>query len=548
MGQNPVCYNYRATLISFRSCLKPLDTLRTLLLTHSVEQIAEEYTSPGMRDSDFPRYLARQRALWEVDNIVGFQFTGRGPTKDVVLGAWRDLDRSEALLELTDNSIDAWMSRRSQYPKHTPPELNIYIDLDEKNEQLQYEDNAGGVPVQKLENLVIPGFSETTALTQTIGSYKTGGKKAIFRLATEARITSRYWNPAGSGDDAHSVHLCERWLSDPTLYEFPYTPLKDPTVLEKGQTRYVLQLRRDPGGTQWFESPDEMAKLVRNIRQTYTLLLVKHPDINIHLNDRVNRLEPDEQLYRFSETHGNKIDIRPQRVVFVVTLEFEGQEHPVEVEVVLGCRTTTGLQDGRSWGIDLYGNDRLFVLYDQETFAQWMPAGNARQLVRGYVNIRGPNVFIPWDTHKRHLNADREIMAILTRHRQVRELFENWKKAFNDIGRAGKGEVTRIIKNPIKTPFDKRSKQLNVTHTDTVDIKPKPRRGDSLPGKVFVPQVRIPKVKKNDSVKVTLTFTHSEASLLAAYYGLSGEDIKPAELAQAIKEDVIRRVGRRRKS
>ena len=28
MGRNPVCYNYRATLISYRSCLKPIDTFR----------------------------------------------------------------------------------------------------------------------------------------------------------------------------------------------------------------------------------------------------------------------------------------------------------------------------------------------------------------------------------------------------------------------------------------------------------------------------------------------------------------------------------------
>ena len=31
MGWNPVCYNYRATLISYRSCLKPIDTFRRVL-------------------------------------------------------------------------------------------------------------------------------------------------------------------------------------------------------------------------------------------------------------------------------------------------------------------------------------------------------------------------------------------------------------------------------------------------------------------------------------------------------------------------------------
>jgi hypothetical protein len=32
-GGNPVCYNYRATLISLSSCLKPVDTFRTEAVT-----------------------------------------------------------------------------------------------------------------------------------------------------------------------------------------------------------------------------------------------------------------------------------------------------------------------------------------------------------------------------------------------------------------------------------------------------------------------------------------------------------------------------------
>ena len=32
MGRNPVCYNYRATLISYRSCLKPVDTFRPFFI------------------------------------------------------------------------------------------------------------------------------------------------------------------------------------------------------------------------------------------------------------------------------------------------------------------------------------------------------------------------------------------------------------------------------------------------------------------------------------------------------------------------------------
>ena len=499
-------------------------------------------------DAHFRRYLAAQRDLWEPGNLREFEHAGGPPTKDVVLGAWRDLDRSEAFLELIDNSIDAWLVRRRQYPRRTPDELDIYIDINSDAHQLSYEDNAGGVQVDKLSNLVVPGFSDTTSLSQTIGSYKTGGKKAIFRLAKEARITTRYWNPVGTDEYAVSVHLDEQWMNDPTLYEFSYARLKDPTVIERGQTRYVFQLREDSVGAQWFEIPEEIKKITRMLRQTYTLLLVRNPNIHIHFKDRANPLTPDDQLYQFSETHDEDVDIRSQRITFQIELEFEGKGYPVELEVLLGCRTTTGVPEGKSksWGIDLYGNDRLFVAYDQDTFADCMPASNARQLVRGYVNIKGPNIFIPWDTHKRHLNTDREVMRILTKHKLIRELFENWKGAYNNIGRAGKGEVTRIIRNPVQRPFDSHAKDIHVAHLSTITIKSNAARGASLPQDIFIPKVEVSKNKKNDSVKVNLTFSLSEARLLASCYGLEG-DIKPNDLGQEIKQDILNRAGRGRK-
>lgn len=527
------------------SALGHADRIKLLRDAHNAE-ISQRYVFGEMSVEEFQSYLETQRALWDIDNTTSFKKAGQPPTKDVVLGAWRDLDRSEAILELIDNSIDAWMQRRKQYPRHTAKELDIYVDIDANHQQLIYEDNAGGVPVHKLEHLVIPGFSDTAPLSQTIGSYKTGGKKAIFRLACEARITTRYWNPAGSGDAALAIHLDDHWMSDPKVYEFPYTQLRNPDAIERGQTRYVLQLRSDPGGPQWYESPEEIAKLVRSIRQTYTLLLVKHPEVHVHFNDRANPLAADAGLYQFSNTQEKNIDIRPQQVVFTLDLHLDGATHQVEIEVLLGCRTTTGLQDGRSWGIDLYGNDRLFVAYDQDTFAHWMPGGNARQLVRGYVNIRGPNVFVPWDTHKRHLNADREVMRILTRHKLVQELFENWKKAYNDISGAGTGETTRLIKNPVPVAIDKVAKRITVAHTDTLSISAKPKRGSALPDKVFAPQVKLPKKKKNDSVKLSMSFSSADATLIAAYFGIQGV-LRNSELAQAIKEDVLRRAARRRK-
>jgi hypothetical protein len=532
------------------SHLQRLEILRQM----PVDRIVEEYSLANLSHSDFRQQLAREIELWQPANLKETRKKGKPPTKDVVLGAWRDLDRAEALLELIDNSIDNWLRRRETYPKKTAPELNIYISIDGTLSQLTYEDNAGGVPEDRLENLVVPGFSETTELSKSIGSYKTGGKKAVFRLATAADITTRYWSPAETSDEAISVQLDDKWMADPDAYEFPYSILKNKSVVDKGQTRYRLQLRHEPiGAPPWHTDVDQIERITFIIRQTYTLLLVRHPDIHIHFLDAKKPLEPLAELYDFSGTKTDSVDIRPQQVVFETELEFEGRPHRVDIEVVLGCRTSSGVRSRiggleattlrSSSGIDLYGNNRLFVAFDQSTFASLLPTGASRNLIRGYVNIHGPNVFIPWDTHKRHLNLDRDILLILTKHKLIQELFDNWKSAYNAIA---SGEVKKLVATPLVPLVDNKTNDIAIPHRATVslDVKKKRGRGMELGDDVFVPKVVSKRKLRDDSVGLRITFTASEARQVAAFYGIRGDlelSATQAELASAAKQDLLKR-------
>ena len=193
-----------------------------------------------------------------------------------------------------------------------------------------------------------------------------------------------------------AIQLDEEWINDSRKYEFTYATLKHNGVIQKGQTKYVLQLREEPiGGTPWFEQPAENDKIVRELRSAYTLLLIRNPDIHIHFRDRGQPLQPLEDLYEFSGAFDQRFDIRPQAVVFKAELVHSGQNQKLEIEVVLGCRKTSGVRNGRTGGIDLYGNDRLFVPYDQVMFSELLPSGQVRNMIRGFVNIKGPNIFIP---------------------------------------------------------------------------------------------------------------------------------------------------------
>jgi hypothetical protein len=505
----------------------------------SVDQIVADYKLGDEDDSTFRTHLAREMALWQPQLSDGVaKQAGSPPNKEVVLGAWRDLDRSEALLELIDNSVDAWNRRRARYPDKSAPELNIYIDINSDTGQLSYEDNAGGVSTDKIENLVVPGHSETDALVASIGSYKTGGKKAIFRLASAASISTRFWNPAETGDTAVAIHLDEKWLKDVDEYHFPYFELKNGGDIQRGQTRYIMQLRPEPAGAFWYSNPRELEKIFRVIQNTYGLLMSRDGTINIYFPKRGKRIASAlSARYDFSGANTGKVDIRPQRVEFETELVFQGQKHQLIIEVVVGCRVTTATRDDVGPGFDLYGNNRLFKYRDEKLFYELLPKGQAANLARGWVNILGPNVFIPWDTHKRHLNYDREIIDLVRTHPAIKNLFQNWTEAFQGISRLGTGEITKTINVPYALITGEKQ-ELTFDHSTRVQIDSGKKRGQKLPDSIFKPVLASSKKTKKDiGICLNLSFTLEEARELATFFHVSGS-LDAAPTKRALSEKV----------
>jgi hypothetical protein len=507
-----------------------------VLAAQSNNQIVGDYALPNATEDEFRALLEQQRTLWDVENVSIENFAKRGepPTKDVVLGSFRDLDRSEAILELIDNSIDAWNSRRAKFPNKTAKELDVQIRLDTALGQLTYEDTAGGVSDNALDNLVVPGYSGTKPESATIGSYKTGGKKAIFRLATAARVTTHYWSTSGSPNTIFSIQLDEKWMTDVSEYKYDVTTVANKASIDPGKTKYVLQLRKEPIGSPWYQNPDSHKAIQKDIQRRYGLLLIRNPEINIYFQNLKDKILPNEDSFKFSGTSDSKkLDIRPQRVNFSFSLTHEGIDYPLVVEIVLGCRTTTGFADGENWGIDWYGNDRLFVEYDQETFAEFFPGGQVRNAVRGFVNIKGPNIFVPWDTHKRHLNKDTEIVRILTKHKAVRELFSEWKKTYNEISKAKEGGVIKLLADDSLPPVKKNARDLNIPHTDDVTIKT--GTPTALAPSVHRPLLPVTQRKPTNQVKLQLVFTKDQANGIASSWGIPVSGLKAKITSEMLK-------------
>jgi len=495
------------------------------------DALVADYYIPGLSATAFAAFLNAEYDLWDPGNLGPRQTAGETPLKDIVIGSWRDLNRSEALLELIDNSIDAWRRRRKNHPK-TTANLRIFIDVDPLQGRLTYEDNAGGVSPDRIANLVIPGHSDTADLEPTIGSYRTGGKKAVFKLAREVNIRTRYLAADGSSADALQIHLDRNWLEDQTIYDFPFYVMRTPDI-EAGHTRYTFRLR-DRWDTASFD------QVTAEIQRTYTLLMLRFP-VRIFFNDRRHSLEPLRDLYTFSGTYDDQTDLRPQRVNFLTQLPWGNQNHPVRIEMILGCRTTTAGSRGEDGaGIDLYGNDRLFVLRDQDQVRTWYPSipkGAARLLMRGLINIHAPNIFIPWDVHKRHLNADRELVTLLRTSRLMILFIKGWTAAYQAISR---GHVKHLIKNPV-SPWRTR-RDINVCYDDTIQTLVERRRGVMWPSDIHLPTVAPPEKDAEKTQTIKFSVNRAEFRELCGKYDVParwGDKTELRDLSLAIKDDVL---------
>jgi hypothetical protein len=199
------------------------------------------------------------------------------------------------------------------------------------------------------------------------------------------------------------------------------------------------------------------------------------------------------------------------------------------VEIVLGARTTVAQKhEEDTAGIDLYGNDRLFVLQDTEFVPDMISVqGNVRNYIRGFINIHGANSLIPWDTHKRHLNPEREVLAFLKKNRQVKEFFRRWKEVYSALST---NKALRDKSRSAIVPWSiEEKKDINIPYSNQIEIpKSKARKAELLPKEIHKPVIPSDSSKdKSPLIKVEIQFTQEEFRRICTFHRFNdGSDDK----------------------
>ena len=307
------------------------------------------------------------------------------PSKRLFLSIIADYDLNRSVCELVDNALDAWVRHNRDQA------IDIRIVLDERQQTITVEDNAGGLAREELRYIVGPGQTGTSPSDETIGIFGVGTKRAVVALSQDVRIRTRRL-----AETTFQLEFDDAWLEDDS-WELPIFEVDD--ILE-GTT--ILELQR----LRILVTQEAIESLKEYLCTTYARFLANNQAV-ISVND--DRISP-----RFFENWAYPPKFCPRR--YVGTLNTQDNQI-VRVEALAGLTRESSPAAGE-YGVYFYCNDRL-VARALKSFEVGFTKGIAGlphpkvSLTRVLVFLNGDARSMPWNSSKSDLNTRHEVFIAL---------------------------------------------------------------------------------------------------------------------------------------
>jgi hypothetical protein len=314
----------------------------------------------------------------------------------------RDLSLEDAILDLVDNSIDAFVRTHDVDVSHrllTAPELvaravtvrrdTSIVQISITEDEIVVRDHCGGIDIEHAKDNVFR-FGKSSGQSSTLGVYGIGLKRAIFKMGRDVAIESRTIN------NGFDVRLDVDQWAETDDWTIPLTPKSKVKADAAGTTITVQKLTaevqmRIGDGTL-------VRRLETALATTYSLFLEHFFTISLNGKPVTPR----------------KLPLAGSNELAPAYDRFEQNE--IEVDLMAGL---AGRVD-EEWQMDTAGwyvlcNGRVVVSADKTELTGWglgLPQFVPKH--RGFIGVafffskRPEN--LPWTTTKRGLNREAEIL------------------------------------------------------------------------------------------------------------------------------------------
>lgn len=296
------------------------------------------------------------------------------PEKRIFLSIISEYDLKRSICELIDNAIDLWTKNRAN-------DLVVDLQLDDHQQSIRIEDNAGGLEEAKLDHILSPGKTSNDITDDVIGFFGVGSKRAVVALAEIVAIHTRF-----DDKETFTVQFDENWIEKDPSWNLPYQESLDD--LPPSTTRIELNKLRV------LITPSDINNLKTHLSEIYSKFIKAGVTIRVN-GETLDAISFDDES-NWSYPPGFK----PKLFKGEIPVE-EGE---VKVEILSGLLNHPGHPDD-SYGVFLYCNDRLIARGLKNYFVGFAPgmAGNPHyniSLTRTVVKLKGHSRDMPWDGSK----------------------------------------------------------------------------------------------------------------------------------------------------
>jgi len=333
------------------------------------------------------------------------------PEKRIFLSIISEYDLKRSICELIDNAIDLWTRTKRE-------DLVIQIKLDDRQQSISINDNAGGIEEEKLDHIISPGKTSNDIDDDVIGYFGVGSKRAVVALAQDIAIKSRFEN-----DKTYVVKLDEDWITNDASWLLPYA--ESTTQLSPFSTLIELNKLRI------HIDQDDIVELKTQLSEVYARFIRR--GVTIEVNDEIL------VAIDFDDEWSYPPKLFPTE--FVGEVNIEGRT--VEVHILSGLIDHPGDPDD-SYGVFVYCNKRLIARGLKDYSVGFTPGlvGNPHyniSLARTIVSIQGQSRDMPWDSSKSSINAKHEIWQ------SIRQSVIDATKRYVQVSRSLQGKWNKEV-------------------------------------------------------------------------------------------------------
>lgn len=356
------------------------------------------------------------------------------PTKDFFVGMLtRDIELSDAILDLLDNCLDGVVRQKGASDKSISPNYysGFYSNITITSDSFTIEDNCGGIPRDVAEKYAFrmgrsPEKGEDDL--PTVGIYGIGMKRAIFKIGKSAKVITR------NNGMLYQVTIPSDWANSDDNWEFPLEELSSPDLLLNGGTKIQIS-DINPGIVDIWNSDDKIEdfsdRMIKAIQQSYSFIIQKGFEIKIN-NTKINPLPV--QLLMAEKPTGT--GIKP----FVYKQTFDDVNVSLAVGFYAPPPSPEDIDDENNLrrsssdaGWTVVCNDRV-VLYNDKSHLTGWGEGGVPQYHTQFIGIRGIVIFesknpknLPMTTTKRGVDTSSKIYsAVKDKMRQGLKLFTDY--------------------------------------------------------------------------------------------------------------------------